>query len=58
MQLIAILWQVYQLFHGCSEDNKRENDSSKGVRKDRNVFLSGEGCFVNRFNLLFFYNMQ
>ena len=31
-------------------DNKRENDSSKRVRKDHNVFLSGDGCFVNRFN--------
>ena len=40
------------------EDNKRENDSSKRVRKDHNVFLSGDGCFVTRFNLLFFYNTQ
>ena len=40
------------------ENNKRENESSKRVRKDHNVFLSGDGCFVNRFNFLFFYNTQ
>ena len=28
------------------EDNKRENDSSKRVRKDHKVFLSGDGCIV------------
>ena len=32
------------------EDNKRENDSSKRVRKDHNVFLKGAGCFANRLN--------
>ena len=40
-------------FSRLLEDNKRENDSSKTVRKDHNVFLSGDGCIVNRFNLLF-----
>ena len=42
------------VFSWLLEDNKRENDSSKRVRKDYNVFLSGDGCFVNRFSLLLF----
>ena len=46
------------VFSWLLEDNKRENDSSKRVRRDYNVFLSGDGCLVNRFNLLFFYNTQ
>ena len=45
-------------FSWLLEDNKRENDSSKRVRKDHNVFLRGDGCIVNRFNLLFSYNTQ
>ena len=35
------------VFSWLLEDNKRENDSSKRVRKDHNVFLIGDGCFVN-----------
>ena len=31
------------------EDNKRETDSSKRVRKDHNVFLSGEWLFCKSF---------
>ena len=46
------------VFSWVLEDNKRENDSSKRVRKDHNVFLSGDGCFANRFNSVFFYNTQ
>ena len=37
-------------FSWLLEDNKRENDSSKRVRKDHNVFLRGAGCFANRLN--------
>lgn len=48
---------VYQSW--LLEANKRENDISKRVQKDCIVFLSGDGCIVNRFrNLLFFYNTQ
>ena len=47
---IAILWHVYQFFSWLLEDNKRENDSSKRVRKDHNVFLRSAGCFANRLN--------
>ena len=48
----------YISFSWLLEDNKQENDSSKGVRKDHKVFLRDDGCIVNRFNLLFFYNTQ
>ena len=33
-------------FSWLLEDNKLENDSSKRVRKDHKVFLSGDGCIT------------
>ena len=53
---ISYIYYYQFFFSWLLEDNKRENDSSKTVRKDHNVFLNGDGCFVNRFSLFFFYN--
>ena len=37
------------IFSWLLEDNKRESDSSKRVRKDHNVFLSSDWLFCKSF---------